>query len=138
VLNDVSLTAQTRVLIVSGSNMSGKSTLLRAVGMNAVLAMMGAPVRARSLRFTPLQVGASIKITDSPHHGRSRFYAEITRLRELHDLAKQAVPMLFLRDEVLEGTNSSDSRDWRRGRRLRLSPEARSVSSVAMIARARS
>jgi len=96
--------------MVSGSNMSGKSTLLRAVGMNVVLAMAGAPVRARRLRLTPLQVGASIRINDSLREGSSRFYAEITRLRQIFDLAGGDVPLLFLLDELLQGTNSKDRR----------------------------
>jgi DNA mismatch repair ATPase MutS len=106
----VKLVGDTRVLLVSGSNMSGKSTLLRCVGVNTVLAMMGAPVRAHQLRVTPLQVGASIRINDSLHEGSSRFYAEITRLRELHDLADRHLPLLFLLDELLQGTNSNDRR----------------------------
>jgi DNA mismatch repair ATPase MutS len=110
VRNSVSITGETRVLLVSGSNMSGKSTLLRAVGINVVLAMAGAPVRARRLRLTPLQVGASIRINDSLHEGSSRFYAEITRLRRLHDLTRQHPSLLFLLDELLQGTNSSDRR----------------------------
>ncbi len=108
--NDVDISGRTRALLVSGSNMSGKSTLLRAVGINAVLAMAGAPVRARSLRLTPLQVGASIRINDSLSEGSSRFYAEITRLRELYGLAGAQPPLLFLLDEVLQGTNSKDRR----------------------------
>ena len=108
--NDVRLSDSTRVLLVSGSNMSGKSTLLRTVGINAVLAMAGAPVRARSLRLTPLHVGASIRINDSLQEGSSRFYAEITRLRKLFDLARVDPPLLFLLDELLQGTNSSDRR----------------------------
>src|SRR5690606_93863 len=99
-----------RALRVSGSNMSGKSTLLRTVGVNTVLAMAGAPVRARSLRLTPLQVGASIRINDSLHEGASRFYAEITRLRQLHELCGRSPPLLFLLDELLQGTNSNDRR----------------------------
>lgn len=110
VRNDVTLAGNTRVLLVSGSNMSGKSTLLRTVGINTVLAMMGAPVRARRLCLTPLQVGASIRINDSLHEGSSRFYAEITRLRELHDLTDRQLPLLFLLDELLQGTNSKDRR----------------------------
>jgi DNA mismatch repair ATPase MutS len=90
--------------------MSGKSTLLRAVGVNTVLAMAGAPVRARALRLSVLQVGASIRINDSLGEGHSRFYAEITRLRELYDLASGDKPLLFLLDEVLQGTNSKDRR----------------------------
>jgi hypothetical protein len=106
--NDVQISGATRVLLISGSNMSGKSTLLRSVGINTVLAMAGAPVRARRLELTPLQVGASIRINDSLHEGSSRFYAEITRLRQLFEPA--ALPLLFLLDELLQGTNSADRR----------------------------
>ncbi|MGH8209386.1 MAG: MutS-related protein, partial [Steroidobacteraceae bacterium] len=108
VRNSVSIEGTTRVLLVSGSNMSGKSTLLRTVGINTVLAMAGAPVRARSLRLTPLQVGASIRVNDSLHEGSSRFYAEITRLREIYGLLEREPPLLFLLDELLQGTNSKD------------------------------
>jgi hypothetical protein len=80
------------LLIVSGSNMSGKSTLLRAVGVNVVLANMGAPVRAVSFRLTPLAIGASIRVVDSLTDGRSRFMAEITRLKAIVDLAGDCVP----------------------------------------------
>lgn len=110
VRNDVSISGETRVLLVSGSNMSGKSTLLRAVGMNVVLAMAGAPVRARRLRLAPLQVGASIRVNDSLQEGSSRFYAEITRLRQIVDLAGGDVALMFLLDELLQGTNSNDRR----------------------------
>jgi hypothetical protein len=108
VRNDVRLTGGTRLLLVSGSNMSGKSTLLRSVGINAVLAQMGAPVRAASLRLSPLRIGATLRIQDSLQEGRSRFYAEITRVRELADLARGEVPLLFLLDELFHGTNSHD------------------------------
>jgi len=108
--NDVSICGETRVLLVSGSNMSGKSTLLRALGMNVVLAMAGAPVRARSLTLTPLRVGASIRVNDSLREGSSRFYAEIKRLRQIFDLAGGDPPLLFLLDELLQGTNSKDRR----------------------------
>jgi MutS-like protein len=108
VRNDVTLSKPTRVLLISGSNMSGKSTLLRTVGINTVLAMAGAPVRARHLRLSPLQVGANIRINDSLHKGSSRFYAEITRLRQLNESALREPTLLFLLDEVLQGTNSRD------------------------------
>jgi hypothetical protein len=108
VRNDVTIAGDTRVLLISGSNMSGKSTLLRTVGINTVLAMAGAPVRAQRLRLTPLQVGANIRINDSLHEGSSRFYAEIRRLRQLNELAARTPPLLFLLDEVLQGTNSKD------------------------------
>ncbi len=110
VCNDVTLSDAAQVWLVSGSNMSGKSTLLRAVGLNVVLAMAGAPVRAQSFELTPLQVGASIRVNDSLREGSSRFYAEITRLREIKDLSGLEPPLLFLIDEMLQGTNSNDRR----------------------------
>ncbi len=108
--NDVRLCGEPCVLVVSGSNMSGKSTLLRTVGVNAVLAMAGAPVRAKRLRLAPMAVGASIRTLDSLYSGTSRFYAEITRIRLLVELADGPRPLLFLLDELLQGTNSHDRR----------------------------
>ncbi|HEY6357768.1 MAG TPA: hypothetical protein VIX35_05965 [Vicinamibacterales bacterium] len=110
VRNDVRLAGELRVLVVSGSNMSGKSTLLRTVGVNAVLAQAGAPVRARRLRLTPLEIGASIHLQDSLQAGVSRFYAEITRLGLIMRRAGHTPPVLFLTDELLHGTNSHDRR----------------------------
>ncbi len=110
VRNDVRIGGELRVLVVSGSNMSGKSTLLRTLGINCVLAQAGAPVRARRLRMSPLAVGASIRITDSLQEGVSRFYAEILRLRQILDETGGALPVLFLIDEFLHGTNSHDRR----------------------------
>jgi hypothetical protein len=114
VRNDVRLggaaPAGPRVLVVSGSNMSGKSTLLRTLGVNAVLAQAGAPVRARRLRMSPLAVGASIRVTDSLQGGVSRFYAEILRLRQILDATARPPRVLFLIDEFLHGTNSHDRR----------------------------
>jgi hypothetical protein len=108
VQNDVRLVGDTRLLVVSGSNMSGKSTLLRTVGINVVMALAGAPVRAVSLRLSPLAVGATLRIQDSLQEGRSRFYGEITRIRMLADIAAGPVPLLFLLDELFHGTNSHD------------------------------
>jgi hypothetical protein len=108
VRNDVHLAGDTQLLVVSGSNMSGKSTLLRTVGINTVLALAGAPVRAASLRISPLAIGATLRIQDSLQEGRSRFYAEITRIRQLADVARGPVPLLFLLDELFHGTNSHD------------------------------
>jgi MutS domain V len=120
VRNSVRLDNETRVLLVSGSNMSGKSTLLRVVGINTVLAMAGAPVRANALRLTPLAIGTRIHSTDSLQEGRSTFYTEILHIRSVFDLAKghltkddlshERRPLLFLFDELLEGTNSKDRR----------------------------
>ena len=110
VRNDLRLTDGLRVLIVSGSNMSGKSTFLRTVGVNAVLALAGAPVRASRLRLTPLAIGATLRIQDSLQAGRSRFYAEILRVRQIVDLTRGPLPLLFLLDEIFAGTNSHDRR----------------------------
>ena len=110
VRNDVCFGEGLRVLIISGPNMAGKSTFVRAVGINAVLAQCGAPVRARRLRLSPLAVGASICVLDSLQGGISRFYAEIRRLKQIVDLTQGSVGVLFLLDEFLQGTNSHDRR----------------------------
>lgn len=110
VRNDVQLDGETRFLLVTGSNMSGKSTLLRAVGLNATLASLGAPVRAARLRLSQLQVCASIRIEDSLLDGVSRFYAEVQRLKAMLDRAASDPRVLFLIDELFGGTNSADRR----------------------------
>jgi hypothetical protein len=128
VANDVRLSAAgVRVLIVSGSNMSGKTTFLRTVGINAVLAYAGGPVRASRLRLSILAIGGTLRIHDSLQEGRSRFFAEISRISEIVALAKLRATsphlhistsphrdistspyVLFLFDELLSGTNSHD------------------------------
>ncbi|MDB6037344.1 MAG: mutS2 1 [Verrucomicrobiales bacterium] len=108
--NDIELGPQNRLIIISGSNMSGKSTWLRSIGVNIVLASAGAPVRARKFRMTPVRIGASIRTTDSLQEGVSRFYAEIQRLGAIVKLAAETPPLIFLLDEVLSGTNSHDRR----------------------------
>lgn len=110
VTNDVALDKSARLYLVSGSNMSGKSTFLRTIGANAVLALAGAPVRASSLRLSVMNVGASIRTQDSLEGGISRFYAEILRLRQIVGIATENPPLLFLLDEILHGTNSHDRR----------------------------
>lgn len=110
VRNDLRLGREHAALIISGSNMSGKSTMLRAVGLNVVLALAGAPVRATSFRVSPLAIGASIRVNDSLLDGRSRFQAEVLRLKQIVDLARGPLPLLFLLDEILHGTNSHDRR----------------------------
>jgi DNA mismatch repair ATPase MutS len=109
VRNDIQLGDGTRFLIVSGSNMSGKSTFLRAMGQNAVLAWMGAPVRCRKLRLSRLAIGAAIRLQDSLTDGRSHFFAEMDRLRRMIQAAG-VDRMLFLADEIMSGTNSHDRR----------------------------
>jgi len=108
--NSVRLDRETRVMLISGSNMSGKSTLLRTVGINAVLAMAGAPIRGKSLRLSPVALGTRIRSSDSLQEGRSNFYTEILHIRQVFELASAGAPLLFLFDELLEGTNSKDRR----------------------------
>jgi hypothetical protein len=111
VANDVSMGEGGRFLLISGSNMAGKSTLLRSVGANVVLGMAGAPVPVRRLRMTALRVGASLALTDSLAEGKSKFLAEVERLRDVLALAKGAPGQcLFLIDEIFSGTNSADRR----------------------------
>jgi len=106
--NDVSLPAPGRAMLVTGSNMSGKSTLLRSMGLAAVMAQAGAPVCARKLRLSPLAVRTSVKISDSLASGVSHFYAEVARLKGVLDATREAAPVFFLLDEILHGTNSNE------------------------------
>ena len=108
VTNDLRLGPELQLMIVSGPNMAGKSTFLRGIGVNAVLAQCGAPVRAARLKLSPLTVTASICVLDSLEGGVSRFYAEIQRLKQIMDLTDGPAPVLFLLDELLSGTNSHD------------------------------
>lgn len=110
VANSVRLDAAQPLIVISGSNMSGKSTMLRTVGVSVVMALAGAPVRAKRLVLSPVRVGASIRVVDSLQEGNSRFFAEIVLLRRIVELTKQGPPLLFLLDEVLSGTNSHDRR----------------------------
>lgn len=106
--NDVSLAAPGTALLVTGSNMSGKSTLLRAMGLATVLALAGAPVPARRFRVSRLVPATSIRVADSLEAGVSHFYAEIGKLKRVVDAAEGPSPVLFLLDEVLHGTNSRE------------------------------
>ncbi len=113
VANDVTLEDEGSILLVTGSNMSGKSTLLRAVGTNVVLALAGAPVRAQSMRCSPFAVQTSMRVSDSLSDGVSHFLAELLRLKAVVDAADDATktmgpPVLFLLDEILHGTNSRE------------------------------
>jgi len=110
VRNDVTLNSQDRLLMISGSNMSGKSTLMRTVGTNFVLALAGAPVRAVSLRVSPMQAGTAMRVQDSLQQGASLFYQSVARLSAVVHLADAPEPVLFLLDEILQGTNSHDRR----------------------------
>lgn len=110
VRNDVRLDAKTRVLLVSGSNMSGKSTLLRTVGINTILAMAGAPIRGKRLQLLPLALGSRLRSRDSLQKGHSTFYAELLQIRQVFEMTNGNAPVLFLFDELLDGTNSHDRR----------------------------
>ena len=110
VRNTLKLDRHLQLIVISGPNMAGKSTFIRSVGVNVVLAQAGAPVRARSMTLSPLTVAASICVLDSLQGGLSRFYAEILRLKEIDALSRKSIPVLFLLDELLSGTNSHDRR----------------------------
>ena len=111
--NDVGIGPVGRFLFVTGSNMSGKSTLLRAIGMNVVLAQAGGPVCADEMRLMPLTLATSIRVQDSLEYGISYFMAELRRLREVVEIAHATGEAgerepLFLLDEILHGTNTSE------------------------------
>jgi DNA mismatch repair ATPase MutS len=108
VRNDVTLAGAGRALLVTGSNMSGKSTLLRSVGLAAVMAQAGLPVRATKLRLASVQVATCMRVTDSLQQGASFFLAEVLRLRRVVELAQGPLPVLFLLDEILQGTNTRE------------------------------
>lgn len=113
VANDVQVGPPGTVLLVTGSNMSGKSTLLRSVGVNAVLAQMGSVVCAQSMSMPPLHIETSMRIADSLADGVSFFMAELKRLKSIVDVAKSHAGdnprrFLFLLDEILQGTNSRE------------------------------
>ena len=110
VRNTILLASHPRVLIVSGSNMAGKSTLMRTIGLNAVLALAGAPVRATRMRLSPLVLGTCLRHTDSLREGRSGFFTEVLRIRQICSLLDGPGRVLFLFDELLSGTNSKDRR----------------------------
>lgn len=108
VTNDVRIDEPGHAWLVTGSNMSGKSTFLRSIGIGTVLALAGGPVPARRLSLSPLAVRTSIRIADSLASGVSHFYAEVARLKGVLEATRGPLPVLFLLDEVLHGTNSEE------------------------------
>ena len=110
VRNSVSMTADKQLILISGSNMSGKSTLLRSIGTNTVLALAGAPVTADGMEVSSMQVGTAMRVSDSLQEGKSLFFAVLGRLKSVVDLAGDKRPLVFLLDEILQGTNSHDRR----------------------------
>lgn len=112
VVNDVRIGPPRRFLLITGSNMSGKSTLLRAIGINAVLARAGAPVCAEAMRLPPLRIESSMRVQDSLQRGLSHFMAELQRLKSVLEAARDGgdVPVLYLLDDIFQGTNTSERR----------------------------
>lgn len=96
------------IFIISGSNMSGKTTFLRTVGINLVLAQAGSFVCAKEMAFSPLKIMTSMRIVDDLNEGISTFYAELKRIKTIIDTAKNDSNMIFLIDEIFRGTNSVD------------------------------
>jgi len=110
VTNDLTLQGLGRILLITGSNMSGKSTFLRTIGLNACLAQAGAPVCAASFEWTWVRIACCIRVDDSLEAGLSYFYAEVKRLKRVLDAARvlSAPPILFLIDEIFKGTNNRE------------------------------
>ena len=108
VLNDFSTVGREQVNLITGSNMAGKSTFLRSVGVNMVLAGMGAPVCAKQLTVTPLKVMSSMRIKDNLEESTSTFYAELKKLKQIIDAVNNNEAVFILLDEILRGTNSND------------------------------
>ena len=106
--NDVHFCGQPKIIVVTGANMAGKSTFLRTLAVNLILAMNGAPVVAQSFRFTPCAIMSSINIRDSLSHKASYFYSELLRIREIIDYVKIHPQTLVILDEILRGTNTKD------------------------------
>jgi hypothetical protein len=108
VCNDFCIPGEGKVYIITGANMAGKSTFLRTVAVNFILAMTGAPVCAKELKFIPLKLFTSMRTTDSLSHNESYFYAELKRLKRLKMRLEEGEKLLFILDEILKGTNSVD------------------------------
>jgi ABC-type multidrug transport system fused ATPase/permease subunit len=108
VANDALIGRESRFLIITGSNMSGKTTFLRSIGANLLLAQCGAPVCAARFSFTPMNIFSSIRINDSLQEHTSYFMAELKKLKKIIDQVEHGIPALVLIDEILRGTSSDD------------------------------
>lgn len=108
VTNDIEIHGWQQFLIITGANMSGKSTFLRTIGTNYILAMIGAPVFASKFTFTPIEIHSTLRNNDSLVKGESYFYAELKQLKEIVEALKSGRKILILLDEILKGTNSAD------------------------------
>ena len=130
VCNTVSFSGAPRILVVTGANMAGKSTFLRTLSVNLILAMNGAPVCAKAFRFTPCDILSSIKIQDSLSNHESYFYAELVRIREIIEHLQANPRTLVVLDEILRGTNTRDKQTGSRG----LLEKLISLNAVAIVA----
>jgi hypothetical protein len=132
VTNDAALGSDGDVIVVSGANMAGKSTFLRAIGLNALMAQAGGMVAARSLELRRCRVRTSIHVEDDLGSGTSLFLAEVTRIKQIVDEARDGtrVPVLFILDEVLHGTNAKDRREASQG----VLAQLRTTSAVGVVA----
>lgn len=108
VTNDFAICQPGETWVLTGSNMSGKSTFLRTLGLNAVLALAGAPVCAKTMEISPMRVFSSMRTEDNLQESTSSFYAELKRLKQLLDYLNEDTPVFYLLDEILKGTNSAD------------------------------
>jgi DNA mismatch repair ATPase MutS len=106
--NFIQMEDKGELMLVTGSNMAGKSTYLRSVGINVVLAMAGAPVCAASFRLSPVQLISSMRIADNLEESTSTFYAELKKLKTVIDKVNNGEKVFILLDEILRGTNSLD------------------------------
>ena len=106
--NDILINESGEIMLITGSNMAGKSTYLRSIGINVVLAMAGAPVCAESFTLSPVQIISSMRISDNLEESTSTFYAELKKLKTVIDLVNEGAKVFILLDEILRGTNSLD------------------------------
>ena len=106
--NDIFINESGEIMLITGSNMAGKSTYLRSIGINVVLAMAGAPVCAESFTLSPVQIISSMRISDNLEESTSTFYAELKKLKTVIDLVNEGAKVFILLDEILRGTNSLD------------------------------
>jgi DNA mismatch repair ATPase MutS len=108
IVNSFSTKGEKQINLVTGSNMAGKSTFLRSVGVNIVLAMMGAPVCCKDVTLSAMKVMSSMRVNDNLEENTSTFYAELKKLKEIIEAVKRQENVLILLDEILRGTNSAD------------------------------
>ena len=106
--NNIEIAGNEKIMLITGSNMAGKSTYLRSVGVNIVLAMAGAPVCANAFAISPVQLISSMRITDNLEENTSTFYAELKKLKTILEKVNKREPVFILLDEILRGTNSLD------------------------------